>query len=328
LVRSGLEGETMKRSLVGLLATLVLFSVFAVVGVSAASAQKFCTSGPGSALTVPTAGGTCKGGSVTLATNSDVAALTARVATLEAANSELQTRLAGVSRSGSTLRFNAMNVQITNGEGTTNTTNGLGNLLIGYNETPGAQTGSHNLMLGITQTFTSYGGLLAGNHNSVTAPYSSITGGNTNIASALNSVVSGGSSNHATGLFSSVSGGAANTASGIRSSISGGYNNHATFESSSVSGGSGNTAEGQDSSVSGGSGSTASGQESSVSGGNNNTAEGDDSSVSGGDNNKAVGATSSISGGRDNVAIGSFSSILGGELIEVVADYAVYPPAP
>ena len=34
-----------------------------------------------------------------------------------------------------TLRIEGINVQVVNGEGTTNTTNGLGNLIVGYNET-------------------------------------------------------------------------------------------------------------------------------------------------------------------------------------------------
>ena len=43
-----------------------------------------------------------------------------------------------------------MNVQVVNGEGKSETTNGEGNLVIGYDEDKGGhpQDGSHNLVLG------------------------------------------------------------------------------------------------------------------------------------------------------------------------------------
>lgn len=47
-----------------------------------------------------------------------------------------------------TIRLSGANVQIPNGEGSTNTTNGAGNLIIGYDENPQTQTGSHNLIGG------------------------------------------------------------------------------------------------------------------------------------------------------------------------------------
>jgi hypothetical protein len=39
------------------------------------------------------------------------------------------------------------------------------------------RTGSHNLVIGDQHSFTSYGGLVAGNHNAITAPSASITAG-------------------------------------------------------------------------------------------------------------------------------------------------------
>ena len=41
-----------------------------------------------------------------------------------------------------------VNVQIVNGMTSTATDNGAGNLVIGYNESPGNQAGSHNLLIG------------------------------------------------------------------------------------------------------------------------------------------------------------------------------------
>src|SRR3989440_6631922 len=80
-----------------------------------------------------------------------------------------------------TIRFTGVNVQIVSGSGTTNATvNGAGNLVLGYDESPGTQTGSHNLILGLGQTFTSYGSILGGGNNPATGPYSAALGlGNT-----------------------------------------------------------------------------------------------------------------------------------------------------
>ena len=51
-----------------------------------------------------------------------------------------------------TIKISGANVQIVNGEGTTATTNGENNLVIGYDEEPGDQGGSHNLILGPPST--------------------------------------------------------------------------------------------------------------------------------------------------------------------------------
>ena len=60
-----------------------------------------------------------------------------------------------------TIQFSGVNVQVVSGAGKTNAAvNGTGNLVIGYDENGGKheQTGSHDLILGEEQTFTSYGG--------------------------------------------------------------------------------------------------------------------------------------------------------------------------
>lgn len=53
-----------------------------------------------------------------------------------------------------TVQFSAVNVQIVNGMASEATTNGEGNLVVGYNEKGGAQTGSHNLVLGGSNSYT------------------------------------------------------------------------------------------------------------------------------------------------------------------------------
>ena len=178
---------------------------------------------------------------------------------------------ASIENGGKDFVFTGVNVHVRSGSGATSATiNGLGNLIVGYNEARGSgsdKSGSHNLVVGSRHNYTSYGGFVAGFQNTV---------------SGISSSVSGGMSNTAAGNYSSVSVGYINTASGEYSSVCGGQNNIASGTLSSVCGGYGNTADGLRSSVSGGSGNTASGDYSSVSGGHGNTASGYASSVSGG----------------------------------------------
>jgi hypothetical protein len=153
-----------------------------------------------------------------------------------------------------TVQFHGCNVQIVNGAGSTATTNGAGNLIIGYDENtgfarlsggPGAQTGSHDLIIGQEQEFTSYGGLVAGAENNITGPSASITGGEQNTASGTRvSSVSGGAFNTASGLRSSVSGGDVNTASGEHAWVGGGVENKAEGFASAIFGGKQLTAKG------------------------------------------------------------------------------------
>ena len=82
-----------------------------------------------------------------------------------------------------TVVFSNTNVQITNGLGVTNAVNGVGNLIIGYNEKPAGfltqeRAGSHNLVIGRGHRYSSHTGLIAGVNNTITGPESSITAGN------------------------------------------------------------------------------------------------------------------------------------------------------
>jgi hypothetical protein len=194
------------------------------------------------------------------------------------------------------------NLRIVNGLGSTNTTNGLGNLIVGYNEPrqfdlPDIRTGSHNVVVGREHNFSRFGGLVVGLHSEISGDYASVSGGTFNTASGSGSSVSGGLGTTASGDFASVSGGTAIRASGDYASVSGGINNVATGLGSSVSGGINNVA---------------SGSESSVSGGNGNTATGPASSVSGGDQNRASGSESSVSGGAKTGLVGTSPRSVGG----------------
>ena len=198
-----------------------------------------------------------------------------------------------------TARFSGCNVQIVNGMNNTETVNGLGNLIVGYNENPAdeARSGSHNLVVGQEHSYTNYGGLVVGIGNTINGAFSSVSGGIENEASGNFSSVSGGSNNVASGNRSSISGGDTSSASGTGSSVSGGFNNMASGNFSSISAGSINSTDGSFSSVSGGIGNSASGIASSVSGGLDNEASGNTSNVSGGQDNTASGVASSVSGG-------------------------------
>jgi hypothetical protein len=107
-----------------------------------------------------------------------------------------------------TIQVSGANVQIVDGEGSTEATNGAGNLIIGYDENPSAepQTGSHNLIVGPEQRYTSYGSILGGRDNKALGPYDFVVGV-ANKASNEGSSVSGGFENTAGFAFSSIFGG-------------------------------------------------------------------------------------------------------------------------
>lgn len=208
--------------------------------------------------------------------------------------------------------LSGVNLRIVNGLGRTDCgpddnpipdcPNGLGNLLVGYNEPrndptlPDVRTGSHNVVVGQRHNFSRFGGLLVGDFNEISGDFAVVSGGNFNTASGPFAVVSGGASNLASGAFAAVSGGTNHRANGTGSSISGGDSHTASGSVSWVSGGNFNTASGFVSAVSGGQGNTASGTFSSVSGGQGNTAAGELSSVSGGHNRTAEGEFDWVAG--------------------------------
>lgn len=194
-----------------------------------------------------------------------------------------------------TIEVSGVNLRIVNGLGDTQTTDGTGNLIVGYNEFRfgggDERSGSHNIVCGHHNNYTATGGLIAGVDNTISADFATVSGGALNTASAN---------------WASISGGVWGTASGQYSSISGGNLNSATLTASSVSGGGGNVA---------------SGDYATVSGGANNLAEGNYSSIAGGDGNTADGFKASVSGGADNMASGLLSTVGGGRLRIIVGQY-------
>jgi hypothetical protein len=155
-----------------------------------------------------------------------------------------------------TALFRGVNVQIVNGTGETQTATGTGNLIVGYNrpstgsficslgvtESAAAcqanhglwaqshKSGSHNIIGGDFNSYSSWGGLVLGLENALTAPAGTI---------------SGGARNRAEGSFASISGGSFNTASGVYGNVAGGFDNHAIGEYTTVGGGAQRTSSGQ-----------------------------------------------------------------------------------
>lgn len=190
-----------------------------------------------------------------------------------------------------TALFTGVNVQVVNGLGKTDSINGLGNLIVGYSEprvsglndccnpppvcsnggyrneaectangfvwASNHKSGSHNIVGGGNNAYSSYGGLVVGQFSAITNNGAIVTGGLQNLSAGAGSSVSGGTDNSALGDNSSVIGGVFNTTNGYASSVSGGGGNLAFSIQTSVSGGQSNTAYAPYSSVSGGYGNRA-----------------------------------------------------------------------
>lgn len=159
------------------------------------------------------------------------------------------------------------NLQVVNGEGSTETKKGLGNVIVGYNEANGrdvTRTGSHNVVVGTGHSYESYGGVVLGKNNTTRGVYASVCGGEGNEAVSPYSVVSGGNQNKASGQWASVLGGRKNTAQGSYTSISGGRSNIADGNYCSILGGGGiqnlqgNRCQGNYATITGGEGNTVS----------------------------------------------------------------------
>jgi hypothetical protein len=181
-----------------------------------------------------------------------IAAMQAQIAALEAYVNPLQTYLdvdVTTDPAKPVVRITAANLQIVSGAGATfSIPNGVGNLLVGYDEartfgdpvcsdgfypdessclSAGRvwslvhKSGSHNVVIGQWHNYSQYAGLVAGSTNTVNGSNASVLGGFGNTASGLGSSVSGGSSNIASGSVSSVSGGNQRSATGLDDWVAG-----------------------------------------------------------------------------------------------------------
>jgi hypothetical protein len=167
-------------------------------------------------------------------------------------------RLVFVTVEGSDMFITGANLHIRNGLEATNgnpadprasspaatLVNGLGNLIVGYNAPGGisgetSRQGSHNLVIGDFNYYSSFGGIVAGRDNVTLAPYASTLGGRSNRAEAVFSAVVGGAFNVTDGNTTAVLGGNANRASDIDATVCGGNANWANARFAVVGGGNG-----------------------------------------------------------------------------------------
>ena len=122
---------------------------------------------------------------------------------------ETKTRFQSADATAKSTTFSGCNLFVNDGGGATyaivqnGSGEGLGNLVIGYNELGkpigDVRTGSHNLVLGALNNYSSYGGIIAGSNNAISGAYAVVSGGNNNTASGGAASVSGGQFNTARG---------------------------------------------------------------------------------------------------------------------------------
>jgi hypothetical protein len=198
--------------------------------------------------------------------------------------------------------FTGCNVNIRNGLGHTDGGgNGLGNLVVGYNETDGTRQrrGSHNLIVGPNHAYDSNIGMAVGVGHRLEGSAVSVTGGIDNVAAGFGSTVSGGTSNVAGKPTSGP------TVFAIGATVSRGTSNNAYGDFAAVSGGVANVARARGAAASGGFGADVSGQYASVAGGLINRAAGAYATIAGGASNAAGDASTAyatVAGGTCNSA--------------------------
>jgi hypothetical protein len=131
-------------------------------------------------------------------------------------------KLVYFSRSGTNVYISGANLHIRNGLGATSGfgVNGLGNLIVGYNESrgqvasPDVRTGSHNIIMGQGINFSGAASIMTGINNTSSNNFASVLGGTGNTASGTYSVVVGGYNNVTSGGWAAILGGRDNVMSG------------------------------------------------------------------------------------------------------------------
>lgn len=213
-----------------------------------------------------------------------------------------------------TLRISEANLQLVDGSGDTDgAPNGLGNLLVGYAERhPGTDRhGSHNVVLGLRNEWSSFGGLVSGSRNRIGGEHVAAIGGQDNDVAGTGAVAVGGWTVDVSGVGAVGVGGIANVVSGERAVAVGGFGNTASGLRSLAAGGSDNAPTGDRSTTIGGYHNDATGVGATATGGNANTASGTSSVVAGGSNNTAAGSNSSVVGSQASTSVGSESVSVG-----------------
>ena len=221
------------------------------------------------------------------------------------------------------------NLQVTNGTTGSmaysgHTVNGLGNIILGFNESsmppnPAVtRTGSHNLVIGTGNEYTSHHCIVGGWNSKVTHTRSSVISGYMNEASGPSTCVISGVYNRATANNSVVLGGEENETVGsgvvgaINSVIVGGNRNIATGAATSLLGGNRNEVAGKNATIAGGAKNVCGGVAATLIGGEENISTANYAAAVGGTQLKADGEHCVTLGGRRNKATGTSSVIVGG----------------
>ena len=133
----------------------------------------------------------------------------------------LETLLTHFTRVDNEVVITGANLRLVNGLGSTACTddqgepildcpNGLGNLIVGYNEPRGGgddrRTGSHNVVVGQFHNFSRVGGLVVGDFNEISGDFAVVSGGQGNEARHDFAAVSRGRHRTAPGEFDWVAG--------------------------------------------------------------------------------------------------------------------------
>jgi hypothetical protein len=198
-------------------------------------------------------------------TNTEIAQLQAitssqsiTIGSLNSRVNALEAKTQSITVNGTDLFIDGVNVHVRSGSGsTTGAANGRGNLIIGYNEpktTPpvSVRTGSHNLVLGVGNSYTSHGGIVGGVENLIGGPFATVISGESNQATGPQSVIVSGFIGVADDTTSVVLSGYSNRATGFRAAVISGWENDAQGSYSAILGGDTNVATATESSIGGG----------------------------------------------------------------------------
>jgi len=219
-----------------------------------------------------------------------------------------------------TLLVTGANLQVVNGNGITSSANGVGNVIIGYNEADSATNergGSHNLVLGRYNQYSSFSGIVHGLRNSVLNDESAVIAGSNNLVSGVRSAVMGGDQNTASGNKVVAIGGGNNEAKGSIAIALGGQENTVDLVGSVAIGGRSNQALGGYSVLVGGGDNITRGYKSVLMGGEHNETLDQDgvndqfSAVFGGRFNKCGDYCGSIAGGNSNSLLTGLNGVPG-----------------
>ncbi len=217
-----------------------------------------------------------------------------------------------------TMTFEKANVRILNGATKTDQANGLGNLIIGYNEphtTPKNRTGSHNLILGVGHGYESFGSIISGKNHSIQSPHAAVIGGEENEIGQLgeSSVSIAGQKNNIgitkNSKYAANVAGQNNTASNTHAANVAGQNNTASNTHAANVAGQNNTASNTHAANVAGQNNTASNTHAANVAGQNNTASGTHAATVGG------GGADKTS--RGNEAGQNLSVVLGGYKVSI-----------